>query len=140
MYLRAERFGQLGLLDLPGDADAPLAHDVRRLQRQVGGRIEGLTADGADPLQGQYRQIEAGAQLAQPQDVVVLQGLLDPRVVQALQLAADLYRLRVGVRLHGIVQQQVVVPHGSAQGPGELDVSLYAAVGMILAALEPFGL
>ena len=49
--VHGEGLGELGLLDLAGDADAALAGDVHGLQGQVGGGLEGLAAEVADPLQ-----------------------------------------------------------------------------------------
>jgi len=136
VHLHAEALGQLGLLDLAGDSDAPLPDDIGRLHRQVRRRVVRLTADGADPLQGQDRKVEGGAQLFQPQDVVVLQGLFDPPVTALLHDAPDFNGFFISVRLDGIVKEQDFVAERFPQLDGHFPIGLHAPVGMVLAADE----
>ena len=59
--LDPEAFAQLRLFDLTRDAHSALPRYIGGLQGQKSRGVEGLATDGADPLQGQDRQIQGFA-------------------------------------------------------------------------------
>ena len=92
-----------------------------------------------DPFGCGHGNIKRLAQFAQLGQIVLLQRLFQPLVIQLLQRPPDFDGLGVGIGLHRVVHQGKIRPQSLAYRPRHLDVSLGTqATVQLVAPVTPF--